>query len=57
MVIIAIEALEMVGIDGNIPNRTSSVTFFLLVVGWFFGVFTEDFGMSYAEKVLVFFDK
>ena len=57
VVIIAIEALEMVGINANIPNRGSSVAIFLLVVGWqFFGVFEENFGMSYADRFVAFID-
>ena len=54
MVSIAIGALEMVGINANRPSGTS-VGFFALFVGWqFFGLFEENFGMSYADKFLAF---
>ena len=60
VVIIAIGALEMVGINANIPNRTSYVTIFLFFVGHrlfrFFGLFEENFGMSYADRFLAFID-
>ena len=57
VVIIAIGALEMVGITANIPNSETFVGFFMLFVGWrFFGLFEEDFGMAYADKFLAFID-
>ena len=57
VVIIAIGALEMVGINANIPNSETFVGFFMLFVGWrFFGLFEEDFGMAYADKFLAFID-